>query len=446
MGSYGLVLGGGGAKGGYEIGVWKALREMQIPICAVAGTSVGALNGAMIVQNDYEKAYKLWTSISVEHVISVEKKMAAAKAKEEGRYSLSIILNAVKEAVLNGGLDVSPLKNLLKEIINEKKIRESNIDFGMVTFSLSDFQPLILFKADIPEGKMVDYLFASACLPVFKAHQIEDKIFVDGGVYNNIPISLMIDKGIKDIIAVDISGLGIVQKVDTTGFNLVYIKNSEYLGGTLDFNPDRSKINIQLGYYDTLKRFGKLKGCQYYIMPSEHLREMKLSDWKVIFSNLGLKEEKKSRFHYRIIKERIRKVLEEYSQEGLTPHSVYMAMAEITAEQLKISRYNRYSMEDLIKAIVHKYQEIKESPDFDEYVKEFQDLLSNLKNLNFEEKVEKIITKSKFLIAYDLPDEKNGEQIKWLKQFIALTFPKIAIANAFVALLSPSSEMKNQSK
>ena len=47
---YGLVLEGGGARGSYQIGVYKALLEMNIPIKAVTGTSVGALNGALIAQ------------------------------------------------------------------------------------------------------------------------------------------------------------------------------------------------------------------------------------------------------------------------------------------------------------------------------------------------------------------------------------------------------------
>ncbi|HMM69555.1 MAG TPA: patatin-like phospholipase family protein, partial [Gudongella oleilytica] len=51
---YGLVLEGGGAKGSYHVGVYKALLEEGIPIGGVAGTSIGALNGAMIVQGDFE--------------------------------------------------------------------------------------------------------------------------------------------------------------------------------------------------------------------------------------------------------------------------------------------------------------------------------------------------------------------------------------------------------
>ena len=45
---YGLVLAGGGAKGIYQIGAWRAIRELEIPITCVVGTSVGAMNGAMV--------------------------------------------------------------------------------------------------------------------------------------------------------------------------------------------------------------------------------------------------------------------------------------------------------------------------------------------------------------------------------------------------------------
>ena len=57
---YGLVLEGGGAKGAYQIGAWKALKEAGIHIKGIAGTSVGALNGALIAMDDFEKAEKIY--------------------------------------------------------------------------------------------------------------------------------------------------------------------------------------------------------------------------------------------------------------------------------------------------------------------------------------------------------------------------------------------------
>ena len=63
-----LVLSGGGAKGSYQLGVWKALRELNIKFDIITGTSVGALNGALIVQNSYYKAKKIWNTMSFETI------------------------------------------------------------------------------------------------------------------------------------------------------------------------------------------------------------------------------------------------------------------------------------------------------------------------------------------------------------------------------------------
>ena len=69
---YGLVLDGGGARGAYQIGAWKALKEAGVKISAVAGTSVGALNGALICMDDLEKAEKIWSEMEFSHVMSVD--------------------------------------------------------------------------------------------------------------------------------------------------------------------------------------------------------------------------------------------------------------------------------------------------------------------------------------------------------------------------------------
>ncbi len=57
---FGLVLAGGGTKGAYEVGVWKALKELNINITAIAGTSIGALNAALILQDDFENFFHMW--------------------------------------------------------------------------------------------------------------------------------------------------------------------------------------------------------------------------------------------------------------------------------------------------------------------------------------------------------------------------------------------------
>ena len=58
-----LVFSGGGAKGAYQMGVWKALKKLNMKFDIVTGTSIGAINGMMYVQNNYYKCLKLWNSI-----------------------------------------------------------------------------------------------------------------------------------------------------------------------------------------------------------------------------------------------------------------------------------------------------------------------------------------------------------------------------------------------
>ncbi|RVU55577.1 patatin-like phospholipase family protein [Anaerosphaera multitolerans] len=57
---YGLVLEGGGAKGAYQIGAYFALKELGYEFEAVVGTSIGSINGALIVMGEADKALKLW--------------------------------------------------------------------------------------------------------------------------------------------------------------------------------------------------------------------------------------------------------------------------------------------------------------------------------------------------------------------------------------------------
>lgn len=65
-----LVLGGGGSKGAYELGVWRALDELGISFDIVTGTSIGAMIGAMYVQKQFERCLELWEQLSVDDIIA----------------------------------------------------------------------------------------------------------------------------------------------------------------------------------------------------------------------------------------------------------------------------------------------------------------------------------------------------------------------------------------
>ena len=99
---YGLVLEGGGGKGAYHIGAVKALQEMGIEIGGVAGVSVGALNGAMIVQGDTDRAYELWYNIDPSMVI----KMDDIPVNPQHMLSLNATIAGIKKIIMQKGLEI----------------------------------------------------------------------------------------------------------------------------------------------------------------------------------------------------------------------------------------------------------------------------------------------------------------------------------------------------
>lgn len=263
---YGLVLAGGGVRGAYQAGVCKALRELKIDIAAVAGTSIGAVNGAFIAQGDYDLLEELWSKIELKDIISVPDNM------NENILKMTNIGKLVREVWRCEGLDAKPLEELLRKMINEKKIRKSKIDFGIVTFSLTDRMEVTLFKEDIPEGELVEYIMASACFPVFKTRVIDKKKFIDGGITNNMPVDVLLRDGIDNIIAVDVKGVGVYKSFNSAGRNIINIRSSRSETGILDFNREGIARSIQEGYLETMKTFGRCTGREYSIITSDYFK------------------------------------------------------------------------------------------------------------------------------------------------------------------------------
>ncbi len=254
---YGLVLAGGGARGAYQIGVMRAIKELNIEISAVSGTSIGAINGALFAQGSYETAEEMWTDIRLEDIVKIPSEFG------KNLLSISNITGLVAE-MKKGGFDISPLENLLKELVDEDKLRSSEIDFGLTSVSLTNKKAVSLFKDEIPKGKIYEYLIASASLPIFKTKTIGGERFADGGFADNMPVDLLIKKGIKDIITVDVHGVGMKKDTLTAGVNLIEIECSKPRVGTMDFDPDGIKASMEEGYYDTKKVMGYYGGKKYF--------------------------------------------------------------------------------------------------------------------------------------------------------------------------------------
>lgn len=253
---FALVLAGGGTRGAYQLGAWKALRELDIKIVAVAGASIGAINGAMIVQDDYEALEKIYKDIKIDDIFEVSKDVDPKK----DIFHVSNLLALATDYIKKKGLSNEPLRKMLNKYIDIKKFYDSDIDFGLSTFSIDNFETFEVFKEDMEKDRLVDYILASACFPIFKVQNISGKKYIDGGTADNLPVRMLTEKGYKRIIAVDLDGISLKNKITQKNVYIKIIRPSIPLGGIFEFNKNRMAKNAEMGYMDTLKTFGKLQG------------------------------------------------------------------------------------------------------------------------------------------------------------------------------------------
>ena len=250
-----LVFSGGGARGAYQIGCWKAMDELGISkdVSAIFGTSVGAINAAAFVQGDLELSEELWKQLSYDKVFS------NLRPKTNKRFSKRFF-NLARLAIKEKGLNVGPLKKLMRDFLDEEKIRSSPLDYGLVVFDWVNKKPIYLTKKEILEGELIEYIIASSTFPVFQPHRINDKIFIDGGVYDNRPLAFCEGrKDIDNIICVDVTIARHFwpNKKKKMRKMIDFIRPSRLLGSPLAFNIERISRNIELGHHEALLHFEK---------------------------------------------------------------------------------------------------------------------------------------------------------------------------------------------
>lgn len=410
---YAIMLDGGGARGAYQIGAWKALKEAGVKINAVAGTSVGALNGALICMGDIEKAEKVWREIAFSKVMDVDDVWMERLFNRENK--LGEVLREFWNVLSEGGVDITPLRNLIHEHIDEKAIRSSGIEFCLMTFSVTDMKEVDLSVYDIPEGMLEDFLLASAYLIGFKNEKLHGKTYIDGGFMDNVPMGSLIERGYKDIIQIRIYGPGREPRVCITEEMCVHqIAPRVKLGSIIEFQKKRSTQNMKIGYFDAKRMIYGLKGRIYYIEETNEecyysTRIQKLTELERVQAAFGLR-----------------------MPIGYTEEELYLTMLEASAKILRVGKYKIYTADELFKAVCAKYSETEERQQFPDFVHMLVNIGKedemNLKGRNFL--TLKDFTTEEILYLIDLAAElkekkKNGIKGDSLKdKNIALIFEK----------------------
>lgn len=375
---YGLVLEGGGAKGAYQIGAWKALREAGVKIKGVAGTSVGALNGALICMGDLQKAENLWRNISYSKVMDVDdQRMAHLFARDMEPEMRREVLRDTLHVLVEGGTDITPLRQLIAENVDEEQIRKSSMDFFSCTYSVTDHRELDVDMKQVPEGQMQDMLLASSYLPVFKNVKLHGKTYMDGGLTNVLPVNTLLERGYEDVILLRIFGVGREKRIEIPDHVRIYeIAPRVPLGSVLQFDREKSRRNMRTGYYDAMRLVYGLEGKIYYIEESReecyYLKKLLGTETEILEQiltryKLDTEPERQLRSLVEVVLPLIAEELK--LSKGWTYRELYLSMLEATARQFRVPKYEIYTPESLLACIYRRMGGAELSPEAPDFMR-----------------------------------------------------------------------------
>ena len=235
----GLVLGGGGSRGAYQVGALKAFNELGIKFDVGTGTSVGSINIMTFAENKCDMLEEIWKNLTFETVCNHQFKWKN-KANE-------ILLKAPFRA----GFSIEPLKDIIRKYIKKEYMENSTMKVGVVrSTGLFKYSPVVI-DPSLPH-EYCEYVIAScSASPFLKKHIIDGKKYCDGWYTDNLPIKLAGELGAEKIVAIDVMK-GFSQGYDKTKLKVFTIKPSQHLRFFLDFDNEYINSLIELGYEDVM--------------------------------------------------------------------------------------------------------------------------------------------------------------------------------------------------
>ena len=342
----GLALQGGGTRGAYQAGAYMALKKCHIKINAVAGTSIGAINGLFIAAHKEKELLNFWQTVNIGKLLNFDDNYL--EDKKNSQFDLKHTLKNYGKIVKNRGLDTTGIKDLLKSV-SYHDLRKSKIEYGLLTIKLDHLhpKPVYIYKEDIPEKYLYDYVFASCYLPMFKMEKkIDNHYYLDGGFYDNTPINMLIDKKIRKIYVIELKPFININRKIKKQAEIIRITPSKSLGGVITLDNHKLNEYIKLGYYDTLKKVKNLDGYHYCFKKRSELY------YHFIMRKVNPKDLNylKGFFHAKTEKEALLKGLEYLMKyKCFTYYTVYDPLKVINS--LKKSAYKKHFIYEIIRQI-----------------------------------------------------------------------------------------------
>ncbi|MFP4187334.1 MAG: patatin-like phospholipase family protein [Acholeplasmataceae bacterium] len=268
----GLALGGGGARGSYQIGILRALEESDLlkAIHHVSGTSIGAINTLMVMARlNYDRMIDIWKKIDNADIYGDG--VDRFKKDRLGLFSVQDLYESLMKEITLSEIRNSKVKGYATAAKIRKETLIEQIMFNRMkkkVFDLNNYKNP--FKA----------VLASASVPVlFGSTKLEDGSYVDGGVLESCPVEPLIENDCDVVLAVPIDF-----RPRHTHFRmktkLIVDFYTHYLFRTipydiLDFKPTIVEENAEYGYHmgnlmlDKLRKKGYLDGKKWKV-PKEN--------------------------------------------------------------------------------------------------------------------------------------------------------------------------------
>lgn len=296
----GLVLAGGGAKGAYEIGVWKAMRDLGLEACVkgVSGASIGAVNSLLFAVGDFEGAVELWRRMSVPEVRQLEQ---ARLERENQEFTRRILKGDAAPAELVTNAIFLSQPELKQALIRMTSGTEGVLQTRYTVFSAvvpahkvspkyralapkppKGPYPFAGLWPDFPQAQyyipwgllnnveIADVILASAAMPVAYAPvKFRGYPYFDGGDYDNLPVYPLYRSGFRKFILVDLKREPTKSR-DWSGSQgdclVVRIQPREDfrddLGATLTLTPEETEKRMKTGYQDAMEQFGRQENIE----------------------------------------------------------------------------------------------------------------------------------------------------------------------------------------
>jgi NTE family protein len=263
MNKVGLALGGGSSKGLAHIGVLKALGEAGISVSHIAGTSMGAVVGAIYaaspdLSNLTETAKRITSSKAF-----TDLGFSAFKREEESK--LQKIVHMIREKLLFAEalfkpylVDEKEVMDALKQIIPDIDIEEARIPFATVSLDLISGLDIIRTK-----GSLRDAVMSSMAIPgLFQYSEEDGALLVDGGPTSGIPVFAVQLIGAETVIAVSLRGELEKQKRPRTGLEIHLRIDEIVVTRLLQMQTEKADVVIKPQVHDIhWADFGKIDHC-----------------------------------------------------------------------------------------------------------------------------------------------------------------------------------------